>query len=378
MTDTTKNEEMLLIEKNHVIPLITRFGIIQNELGQILDLPVPSDPVTQAAVGWWEKLTPESQYACREVLAALASPLIIADIGVNSGNEMLVNTHAIVPSMRWNDPLFLLGEQDNGARFKLERLKEGDLLLNTLLLYLGNAETLYELDMKFEIPLTDFVVFTGMTDLAVRLRYRSLLDHKPYTASMKMDDIVTSVDDAFALQDPRWLLAFLLPVLHTSHDRFSRDAIRASVNNLVRIGLVKSDGGETHSYTEAGATFAESAGRYRNIVRIDAYGTGKDGRNGRQSQIFIRGENFLWYAGIGGKNGDSVVVAALDLAKAEALLKEVFTPVAVPKPVAAPTPAAAPDTGDTKSAQKTHFCPRCGAQVQPGKKFCSQCGAKMG
>jgi len=387
MEQDVVNQETLRIAKDHVIPLIAQFGMVRNELARLLDLPPQTAAAVSAAVSWWQVQAPEQQQTYRSALAALASPLVIADIGINIENESLINTHAIIPSMRWNDPLYLFAEESGGAQFKLERLKQGDLLLNTLLLYLQGGAPLYEMDMKFEIPLSDFIVLIGMTDLKQRLRYRSLLDNKPYVTSMTMNDIVTSVDTGFAFPDPRWLLPFSLPMLHTSHDKLTREAIRQSVNNLVRIGLLHGDGGENYSFTPAGERFAESAGRHRNCVRIDVYGAGVDGRNGRLSQIFIRGESLLWYAGIGGHNGDSVVVAVVSLEKAEALLKELFTPAAVPKPlepahpVASPlsAPASAPSASIPPAGTETHkhFCPSCGTPLKAGTKFCNSCGAKI-
>ena len=378
MADKSTNKETLLIAKDHVAPLITQFGMVRNELAELFDLPQPSAASIPAAITWWQSQNAEHQHTYREALAALASPLIIADIGINSGNESLVNTHAVIPSLRWNDTLFLLGDV-NGTQFRLERLQQGELLLNTLLLYLHGGETIYELEMKFEISLSDFVVLTGMTDLMVRLRYRSLLDHKPYDTAMKMDDIATSVEEGFAFPDPRWLLAFSIPMLHTSLDRFPRDAIRQSVNNLVQVGLLQNTGGDNYSFTEAGERFAKSVGMRKNSVRINAYGVGTDGRNGRQSQIFILGESFLWYVGIGVKDKDSVVVIALDLAKAEDLLKEVFTPLSVPKPVPSPAQTEAPPAAVQQPPTKKLrlFCPQCGTTIQQGKQFYPQCGAKI-
>ena len=375
MAEKSTNKETLLIAKDHVAPLITQFGMVRNELALLFDLPQLSAASTTAAIIWWQSQSAENQHTYREALAALASPFIIADIGINSGNESLVNTHAVIPSTRWNDPLFLLGEV-SGAQFKLERLKQGDLLLNTLLLYLQGGETICELDMRFEISQCDFVVLISMTDLMVRLRYRSLLDHKPYGAAMKMDDIATSVEEGFAFPDPRWLLAFSIPILHTTLDKFPKDAIRQSVNNLVQTGLLQNAGGDNFSFTEAGERFVKSVGMRKNSIRIDAYGVGTDGRNGRQSQIFIRGESLLWYAGIGVRNTDTVFVAALDLANAEALLKEVFTPVAVPKPISSPAPAEAPAAADAPP-KKLRFCPQCGTSIKQGKQFCPQCGTKV-
>ncbi len=388
MDTTTVNQNTLRIAKDHVIPLIMQFGMVRNELAQLFDLPQPTAAAGQAAVTWWQAQGVEQQQTYREALASLASPLLIADIGINFENESLVNTHAIVPSMRWNDPVFLFAEENGGAQFKLERLQQGDLLLNTLLLYLQGGAPLYDMDMKFEIPRNDFIVLLGMADLMQRLRYRSLIDNKPYATSMTMDDMVASVDAGFTLPDPRWLLAFSLPVLHTTHDKISRDTIRQSVINLVRVGLLQNTGGENYSFTLAGERFAESAGRRKNSVRIDVYGADPDGRNGRLSQLFIRGESLLWYAGIGGRNGESVVVAVINLEKAEALLKETLTPVAAPKPMEpfrpvtspAATQAPAPfgaSPRQTPAGTGKHFCPSCGAPIKAGAKFCNNCGAKI-
>jgi hypothetical protein len=387
MVSNDVKPETLRIAKDHVIPLITQFCMVRNELAQLLDLPPSTAAAGQAAVSWWQAQKADPQRTYREALAALASPLVISDIGINFENESLVNTHAIVPSMRWNDPVFLLAEENGGAQLKLERLQQGDILLNTILLYLQGGAPLYEMDMKFEVPLRDFIVLLGMTDLRQRLRYRALLDYKPYAASMTLDDIVTSVDAGFAFPDPRWLLSFSLPMLHTSHDAITRDTIRQSVGNLVRIGLLQNAGGENYSFTEAGERFAESAVKRKNSVRIDVYGAGIDGRNGRLSQLFIRGESLLWYAGISGRDGNSVIVAVVSLEKAEALLKELFTPAAVPKPIEparpAPSPevahAAAPTSAVPQATAGTakKFCPSCGSSIQPGKKFCPQCGVKI-
>ncbi|MEI6293793.1 MAG: zinc ribbon domain-containing protein [Methanomicrobiales archaeon] len=365
MDNGTGTQEQLHIAKDHVAPLISQFSMVQNELARLFDFPGISAQSTQSAITWWQSQNAEQQYTYRGALAALASPLIIADIGINFENRSLVNTHAIIPSMQLTDPLYLFAEEDGGVKYKMERIFNGEFFINTLLLYLQGGAPIYEMEMKFEIPVRDFAVLLGIVDLRQRLEFRALLDHDVFRSTMKSDEIVAAVADGIAAPDPRWLLAFSLPMLHVPADKFSSESISQSVDSLIRIGLLQR-AGETVSLTVAGERFAESAGRRLNSIRIDVYGAGIDGSNGRQSQLFIRGDSFLWYAAVFGQNGGSVVVAVVNIEKAEALLKETFSPAAVPKPVVMPASSSA--------AKGQKYCTRCGAPLPSSARFCRKCG----
>jgi hypothetical protein len=385
MKNETTTNEILHIAKDHVAPLIERFGMVRNEIAPLFDYPPASAGAAQAAGSWWQGLKEEQQYTYRSALAAIASPMLILDIGINSHNERLTNTHAVVPSMRWNDPIFLLASEEGKAQFRLEYLKQADLFTNTLLLYLTGGAPVYEMEMKFEITVVDFAVFLAIVDLRQKLRFRALLAHDIVPTTFPVGDIASEVADGFAFPDPRWLLPFSLPVLHLRPEALSSGAIHQSLDNLAKMGLIKKST-ETITLTEPGERFAESVAARTSCIAIDVYGIDTAGNHGRQSVLLIRGDNFLWYAGVGGTRADTIVVTCIGLDTAEGLLKELFTPVAAPKPAKsagaattvpaqAPAPAAAPHQGSGGAAR--HFCQSCGTAIQPGKKFCPQCGAKI-
>jgi len=380
MENTSETRGTLYIAKDHVAPLIEKLGMVRNELAPLFDYPQASVGPALAADAWWQGLSDEHQYTYRAALAAIASPQLIVDVGINSRNERLTNTHAVLPSLRWNDPIFLMATEKDGTQFRLEYLKQADLFTNTLLLYLQGGVPVFEMEMKFEIPVRDFAVLLSAVDLRQKLRFRALLDHNVYPTSFKADDIAAALAEAFTFADPRWLLPFSLPVLHLRPDSVSPASVRQSLDNLAKAGLMKKDG-DTVTLTEPGEVFAESTSARISSVGIDTYGVDANGNNGRQSALFIRGEHLLWYAGVSGTKADTVVVTCISLELAGGLLKELFTPVAAPRSggpagnVAPPAPSAAAPQVPAGTPKK--FCPSCGKPLKQGLKFCNNCGAKI-
>lgn len=377
----------LLIAKDHLAPLIGRFGMVQNELAGLFDMPPSTAQSAEASGAWWQGLPEEQQHLYRGALAALASPLLIADVGMIVRNERLINTHAVLPSLRWNDPIYLFAGEENGTQFRLEYLRQADLFTNTLLLYLQGAAPVYEMELKFTIPVRDFAVLLAAVDLRQRLRYKALLDHAVFPVAYRNEAIAAAVTEGFTFPDPRWLLPFCLPALHLKHDDAAPASTQESLGRLVTTGLLKRDG-DSITFTEPGERFAESVCARSSCIRIDTYGADAQGTPGRQSVVLIRGEHFLWYAGMSGRKAGTMVVTPIGLDQAEALLKELFTPLAEPKPkqgdavrpapavVQAPAPAAAPQK-DVASGGVRKFCLSCGKPLKPGLKFCSNCGAKI-
>lgn len=404
MSMEEKNDEIktLRVAKDHIVPLIVQFSMVQNELSGLFDIPQASELSAKAAGEWWQAQKEEAQHTYRGALAAIAAPMLIADVGINARNQKLIITHAIVPSLRWNDPIYLLAQDNDKTQFRLEYLREADLFTNTQLLYLQGAAPVYEMEMKFEVSVRDFAVLLATADLLQRLQYRALLDYADAPFSVRVDDVMVSVTEGFVYPDPRWLLPFSLPVLHLSPAAMSRDSTRQSLDNLAKTGLVKKDG-DMITLTEPGKRFCESVAGRTGCIRIETRGVDEKGKQGRQSVLFIRGEHFLWYAGTSGKKADTMVVASIGLDQAEALLRELFTPIAAPKPgeparpvpVVAPVPlqtpvsdapprvqarpppppqAAAPAAADAAGSM---VCKACGNPIKPGDRFCSKCLVKV-
>ncbi len=404
MSMEEKNNEIktLQVAKDHIVPLIEQFSLVQNELSGLFKIPQASGPSVKAAGEWWQAQKEEAQHTYRGALAAIAAPMLIADVGINARNQKLIITHAVIPSLRWNDPIYLLAQDNNKTRFRLEYLKQTDLFTNTLLLYLQGAAPVYEMEMKFEVSVRDFAVLLATADLLQRLQYRALLDYAAAPLSVRADEVMVSVTEGFVYPDPRWLLPFSLPVLHISSAAMSKESTRGSLDNLAKAGLVKKDG-DMITLTEPGTRFCESVAGRTSCIRIDTRGVDEKGKQGRQSVLFIRGEHFLWYAGTSGKKADTMVVASIGLDQAEALLKELFTPIAAPKPgeperpapVVAPVPlqAPVPDAAPQVQACPPHppqaaapsaahaagnmVCKACGNPIKPGDKFCSKCLVKV-
>jgi predicted nucleic acid-binding Zn ribbon protein len=411
MEEKNTETKTLQIAKDQIVPLIAQLSLVENDLSGLFDIPQASEPAAKAAGDWWQAQKEEDQHTYRGALAAIASPLLIADIGINARNTKLIITHAVIPSLRWNDPIYLLGQDTDKAKFRLEYLKQADLFTNTLLLYLQGAAPVYEMEMKFEVSVRDFTVLLATADLWQRHQFRALLDHAPAPSSMKADDVMVSVTEGFVYPDPRWLLPFSLPVLHISPAAISPESTRRSLDNLAKTGLVKKDG-DIITLTEPGERFLESVTGRTSCIRIDTRGVDEKGRRGRQSVLFIRGEHFLWYAGVSGKNADTMVVTTIGLDQAEALLRELFTPIAAPKPgdpirpapapvqdlvktpdpvqapAKAPAPAAPPPfqsppplqyatPAPTAPVAGSLVCKACGNPIKPGDRFCSKCLVKV-
>ena len=420
MEEKSTDTKTLQIAKDHITPLIARLGLVENDLSGMFAILQASEPSAKAAGGWWQAQKEEDQHTYRGALAAMAAPMLIADIGINARNQKLIITHAVLPSLRWNDPIYLLGQDTDTTRFRLEYLKQADLFTNTLLLYLQGAAPVYEMEMKFEVSVRDFAVLLATADLRQRQQYRALLDHASAPSSVRADDVMVAVSEGFVYPDPRWLLPFALPLLHLSPAAMAKESVLQSLDSLARIGLVKKNG-DGISLTEPGERFAESVAGRTSCIRIDTWGADEKGRPGRQGVLFIRGEYFLWYIGTSGKKADTMVVVSTGLDKAEAIIRELFTPIAAPKtgapvrsapavkvPAPAPAAAAAPATAATPpppppppqaaapvSAPQPAVpaatpaaapadlsaggmvCRACGTPIKPGDRYCSNCLVKV-
>jgi len=396
--EKTQDTKTLQIAKDHIVPLIAQLGLVENDLSGLFDIPLASESSANAADAWWQAQKEEDRHTYRGALAAIAAPMLIADIAINAWNEKLIITHAVVPSLRWNDPVYLLGQDAETPRFRLEYLRQADLFTNTLLLYLQGAAPVYEMEMKFEVSARDFAVLLATADLRQRLKFRALLDYAVPPSSVKEDDVMVSVTEGYVYPDPRWLLPFSLPVLHISPAGITKESVRQSLDNLAKTGLVTKDA-DRISLTEPGERFCESVAGRTSCIRIDIRGADEKGKHGRQSVLFIRGEHFLWYAGTSGRRADTLIVATIGLDQAEALLKELFTPLAVPKPgkpvrpapaiarapVREPAPAAAspppppryPSPAPVASPAGGLVCRACGNPLAPADRFCSRCLVKV-
>ena len=380
MGNNSDDTTALQIAKEHIAPMIARLGMVQNELTLLFDLPPLSAESDAAAAAWWEGLDDEQRHRCRGALAAVAAPMLIADVGIMSENERMTTTHAVLPSLRWNDPAYLFASADGGRTFRLTSFRQTDTFTNTLLLTLGGLSPVLGMELKFECPVRDLAVLLAIADLRQRLRYKALLDHDTCPESYRSADIAAAVIEGFTYPDPRWLLPFCLPALHLSPEAAEPDSTRQSLDRLANLGLLKREG-DVVILTEPGERFAESAAQRHSMVRIDTYGVDTMGRHGRQSIILIRGWHFLWYAGLSGPKPDTFVVTPIGAGLAETLLKELFTPVAAPipaDPARPPFRGTAPAPAYAMPAPGTRLCPACGKPVAAAKKFCGNCGHILG
>ena len=79
-----------LIPKNIVNALIDNFGILRNELSEVLDLPQATSP--DQAVSWWQAQSGDDQIIIRAALTAIAAPSLISQITIMRGNEHQIGT----------------------------------------------------------------------------------------------------------------------------------------------------------------------------------------------------------------------------------------------------------------------------------------------
>ena len=108
MDEKKPENKTLQIQKDHIVPLVAQFDLVQNGLSGLLDVPQASEPSAKAADAWWQALGDEDRHTYRGALAAIASPMLVADVGINARNTKLIITHAVLPSLRWNDPMLAI------------------------------------------------------------------------------------------------------------------------------------------------------------------------------------------------------------------------------------------------------------------------------
>ncbi len=404
----TLNDEKdeINIPKNVIGSLISNFSMIKGELGIGFDMP-GNDQTSSDAMKWWQEKSKQEQYALRSVLAAMAAPMMVSDIQVMLEDDALINTCALIYSLKAEDPLFLIGEDKDGTSYRIKRLETRELLINMLLLYLDGGAPLFQSNMTFELQVNDFIVLMAIIDLNKRINYSFLLEHRTIDNDLRFEDILQSIQHGLQYADPRWILPFSLQFIRSTFDVSKSDVARQSVKNLVKMGLLNSANNEnTFALSEAGSFITTSFKKRLCQLGVKVMGATPDGNLASQTSLFVRGDSLLWYIDIGGKKGDNVLVASIELEKARALIEELLKPVGIPKAVVqavsskqraqekatssifshsqAPQPLTpSPNTADVQSPSKqrkelstvTATCSSCGNPLKQDSKFCGKCGA---
>lgn len=379
----------LQIPRDAVIPLLKKFSYVRGELSGLLRIPGADDAqATAAALAWWETLSPDEQMVMRSMLAAIASPQLIADISMMAGDRSLLVTRLIMDSRKPGDPVFLVGEDPSGKWYRIERLQSRDLAINTLILNLaGTDPVLSGALLRFDLARDALYVLAAAVDLHRRLRYNSLMNHIPVPDSFRLQEIEKSVSDGYAGRDIRWTLPFVLSVIPRKHQPPSAPAIHEAVTRLQDLNLItKKDGDGQYSWTEPGLLLADSLGEPDYRIGLLLTGALENGDLGIQSLVLARGNSHLWIMDFSGPRAESVFVSTVTFRDIRSVLEGVLMPAGTPRALAetdlqSPAPeqagVAAVPAGKMQSihaSDRKAFCRNCGSPISEGKKFCSNCG----
>ncbi|MBC8463083.1 hypothetical protein H8D76_01870 [Candidatus Bathyarchaeota archaeon] len=366
--DVEEEEEIEIVEylipKNLVNSLIDNFGILKNQLNEVLDIPVATSPAQ--ATGWWRVQSGDDQLVLRSALTAIAAPALISQITIMRGNERMIGTTLVQESMRADDPCFLVGEDENGDNLRIRRLRTPDVMAGTMIMYLDSNMELGVADFNFTIEIDDFHTLLGVIDLFRRQYYQALMEHESAPTELQTDDILKSIKDAHEYGDPRWLLPFALPALPTMQVP-DKNTLNHSLYDLGKVGVISiTDDYSTVSFTDPSELLVSELLERPTSIRVTNLGFNTDGTPAGMSSLFLRGENLVWYVNIGGEAGETATIASVELEQVSEILKELFTPVGAP-----------PNITPVSAQSGTPMCPKCGKPAtwveQYKRWYCHSC-----
>jgi hypothetical protein len=336
-----------LVPINHVNSLIDSFGILRNQLNEVLDIPTGASDATT----WWGSQNGDDQLVLRGALTAIAAPAMISQITILRGNEKQIGTTLVQESMRVNDPCYLVGEDESGDNLRIRRLRSSDVMSGTIIMYLDSNMELGVADFNFTTEIDDFHTLLGVIDLYRRHYYQSLMEHESVQSQFKTEDILKSIEDAHQYGDPRWLLPFALPAL-PSMQVPDMNTLNHSLYDLGKIDVIDiTEDYSTVTLTDPSRLLAEELLERPTSVRVTNMGFTANGSPASMSSLFLRGENLVWYVNIGGETGETATWVSVELEQVSELLNELFTPVGAPPGTALIAP---------QSDNSTPMCPTCG------------------
>jgi hypothetical protein len=205
-----------------------------------------------------------------------------------------------------------------------------------------------------------------------------MLDYIPAErASFSAVDYARHLREAVSSIDHRWLLPCLLMLLPESVPA-SLDGLDGEFDKLVDWQLVERGGDAATAqdlvFTEHGRRWAEdlmrgwTAALGLHVTVLD--GEPRPARQGlfvlatiRNAHVFLISETKVQAAAMAAESLKPLL--GKFIAEAAPAAKPASKPAGKPAPSAAPQP------------QGRHFCPKCGAPLQPDDAFCTACGAKL-
>lgn len=378
------------LPKHYVPLLIEHLGLIKNQLSERTGIPAPQATQVNAATDWWRTLPNEQRVVAREVLEALASPALIADVVALIEDRQAIPIRAVFSGMQKEDPVYLIGDAPDGRSYRVTVARDTEVLINTVLLYLNPVQPLESAEAKVALQTKELAVFCALTDLSRRMYFAYMNSHDPVPDEMRIADISHVIEDSATAKDMRWLLPSVLAFQKISRSAITGNGLTMTLESLVKIGLVKRGAGnDTWQFTSAGREIAESLNRRTSVVTVGCLGVTGTGTLGIQAGIFIRSSPLLWFIDPGLGTSTPGLIAAVSLAQAEALLIELVRPVALPgalppttakaPEITPPVPISSPMTpvppAEARGSPAT--CPSCRKPLTPGEKFCSACGVNI-
>lgn len=353
--DNIEEEEELevieyLVPKSIVNSLIDSFGILKNQLNEVLDIPAAGSP--DQATGWWKNQNGDDQLVLRGALTAIAAPALISQISIMRGNEKMIGTTLVQESSRPDDPCFLVGEDEAGENLRIRRLRAPEVMSGTLINYLDSNMELGVADINFTTEIDDFHTLLGVLDLYRRQYYQAMMEHDPVPTEFKTADILKSIEDSHQYGDPRWLLPFALPSLQDMQVP-DLNTLNHSLYDLGKMGIISiTEDYSTVKLVAPSELLADELRERPVSIRVTNLGFSYDGTPAGMSSIFLRGENLVWFINIGGETGTTATWAAVELEQVAEILAELFTPVGAPPITASATPQSSGDAAP--------MCPKCG------------------
>jgi hypothetical protein len=385
-------------EFNALILSHKEFEILGNQLStkrnklSILSSNGSSGGVQGKTLEEFENLDGIDQEVFASAFSTLGEPLSAAELHYSVGDHSLTRSH-LFWSMDKDEPLAVLTRRGEDLALTTHSRSEIQNLLENLL---AINEDLASANLAVDLSAVTTLVALGLMEAYRFAHIQSALTHSAPPQSYSVEEVMERIKDADK-EDFRWPLLFYEKILPSGTIPSIRDEeAQQAFEVLEEAGVLLSlseEGGEPsdpafYALSDAGELIADGLLQAASKVGMRVSRLVDESEVGHEALLFVRDPNYLWLFDVAGREG---TIASLDAEIWGDLMQQVLNPVAFPVDHI----AAQKDTVKEKdSMEEADFrraatvmqsdlvsqpvnCPKCGALVKPGKRFCSSCGTAL-
>lgn len=321
------------------------------------------------AITQWESLSQKDRELYAGGILALNDPLQVASIAYTLSDQRIFRS-TLAWSGKDSEIVASLSPQDEDLVLALRTPQDIQIMLNEVL---ATHSSLWPANVNVGMSATASILMLAVFDCVREAHYLSLLTHTSPNFAYTLPEVLARLQNANN-GDYRWplsLFASLIPSdLLTS---FSKDEIMAGLVELEGAGwLLRLDDEKEKPdlplFMVSGPGEMIANGFLYDISKAVLMISNKlsDGTIGHEAFMLVRDSRFLWLVDVGGKVS---TVANLTVDEWKDFSKTIINPSGLISE--SPVPKVMEDVS------KSIPCPRCGAEISAGKKFCTRCGTAL-